>query len=479
MITSWTGTDLANITNGRWHKTMPLTPLDTIEIDHRRLADTGLFVALGGTHHDGHDFLSDLSASHSALVQKADEASTAAQLCVQDSLQALTDLAKAAMAETSAHKIAVTGSVGKTSTKEALATILSVFGNCHASRGNYNNHIGAPLSMARTPETADMIVMEMGMNHAGEIAPLSHLFEGDIAIITKIADSHIGHFDNLEQIAHAKAEIFDGMSSGVAILPYDDAHFDLLATKAHAKGLEILSFGKDEDADIQLISQAADLAGQTLDIRHNHTGKIAHLTTALSAPHHATTIMIALSVLSALDLAWDDAMGAIASLQEVEGRGNKVTVRLGTKDVLIINDSYNAGPASMAAALAHMAEIAPCKKGLILTDMLELGAQSQEAHQALVPLIAAIAPHQLVLVGEALTPIATALAQACPQTVITHHAHHNDAALSAAALQAQFAACDVVLIKGSNGSGAPALAQTLLSSSNASSNGLARALNVS
>ena len=473
MITSWNASDLAQITNGTWHNTMPTAPLDSIDIDHRQMDDTGLFVALGGTMHDGHDFLGALSASHSALVQQADEKSAASQLCVSDSLQALHDLAKAAMAQTSAHKIAITGSVGKTSTKDALARVLSCYGECHASRGNYNNHIGAPLSMARTPDKAEMIVMEMGMNHAGEIAPLSHLFAGDIAIITKIADSHIGHFDNLEQIAHAKAEIFDGMTGGTAILPYDDAHFNLLSEKARKCGLDITSFGHNETADIQLVDQSSALDGQMLTIKNNETGEMISLRSGLCAPHHATTIMIVLCVLHKLGLSWQKATSAIAQLQEVEGRGNRTHITLGGKEVILINDSYNAGPASMAAALSHMADLPPCNKGLILTDMLELGAQTDEAHEALIPLITDIAPHQLALVGEAMGRIAPAI------TAASHMRHYPDPTACAEALMTQFATCDVILIKGSNGSGAPALAGALLSSDHSPSEMLARAVYVS
>ena len=461
MITSWTGTDLATITKGAWDKAPPQAPVNQIEIDHRHLDQTGLFIALAGAHHDGHDFLSELSANHCALVTTPCPTSKAHQLAVSDALDALHAIAKAAMSETNARKIAITGSVGKTSTKDALASLLQVFGVCHASRGNYNNHIGAPLSMARTPDDAEMIVMEMGMNHQGEISPLSHLFDADIAIITKIADSHIGHFDSLEDIAHAKAEIFDGMTSGTAILPFDDTHYNLLHKAAIKRGLRSISFGANDGADFQNINQKPLTKGQELTIRNHLGGEDINMAIGLSAPHHGTTAMIALAVLDALNLDWPKAASAFASLNEVEGRGNQISLRLGGRNVLLINDSYNAGPASMAASLAHVAALPHAKKALILTDMLELGAKSDEAHEALITSIAALAPYQLILIGEAMGKIQHLITGAHAIT------HYPTAALAEASLSGDLSdslsGCDLILVKGSNGSGAPQIAKHLLS----------------
>ena len=457
MITSWTGTELAAITKGAWDKTPPQMPLNQIEIDHRNLAQTGLFIALAGTHHDGHDFLGELGPEHCALVTTPCQTSKASQLAVDNALEALHAIAKAAMTETKARKIAITGSVGKTSTKDALAKLLPVFGICHASRGNYNNHIGAPLSMARAPDDAEMIVMEMGMNHEGEISPLSYLFDADIAIITKIADSHIGHFNSLEEIAYAKAEIFDGMNAGTAILPFDDDHYHLLHQAATKRGLHTVSFGAQDGADFQIIDQKPLAKGQELTICNHLSGKTITLRIGLSAPHHSTTAMIAVAVLDALALDWQKAMTAFAALDEVEGRGNQQMLRLGDKEALLINDSYNAGPASMAASLAHVAALPHAKKALVLTDMLELGPKSDEAHKALIATVAAVAPYRLILVGEAMGKIADEISGAHTIT------YYPTAALAQDSLADDLAGCDLVLVKGSNGSGAPQLAKRLLS----------------
>ena len=457
MITSWSPDRLAHITGGAWHNGVPEMGLCHVEIDHRELVQKGLFVALAGANHDGHDFVSDINKTNAALVSRVSEDSHLPQLCVADVFEALHDLARAAMAETKAAKIAVTGSVGKTSTKQALHEVLSHFGNCHASKGNYNNHIGAPLSMVRTPDDAEMIIMEMGMNHAGEISPLSQLFDGDIAIITKIADSHIGHFESVADIAKAKSEIFDGMSGGIAILPRDDAHFALLAKRAKAQSLKIISFGTGEDADYQLVSQHPSDEGQELVIMSNITGEMAEIKLGLSLPHHATTAMIIIAVLEALSLSVDDAAPALANLKEVKGRGNQQAIKIGEMQALFIDDSYNAGPASLSSALSYVASLPHKRKGLVITDMLELGAASDEAHHALIPLIEAAAPEVLILVGPALAKIQHGLRDA---KTCHHFANADEACKALAGLLQE---CDLIFVKGSNGSGAPQLA-TFLSS---------------
>ena len=455
MISSWTGEQLAQITGGRWYHDMPQTAPLAIEIDHRCLGNTGLFVALAGERQDGHAFLAALDSQHCALVKTPCQKSNAAQLQVDDTLAALHQLAKAAMRETTAQKIAITGSVGKTSTKEALLAILSCFGATHASKGNYNNHIGAPLSMARTPDEAETIIMEMGMNHKGEISPLSHLFDADIAIITKIADSHIGHFTSLEEIAYAKAEIFDGMTSGIAILPYDDAHFDLLADYARARGLTVISFGASHGADIQLRHHKAVPEGRELVIARPHKQDIT-VQCGLSAPHHAAIILIAIAILDARGLDWQHAKDTISSLQEVTGRGDRQDIALSGRRITFINDSYNAGPASMAASLSYVASLPHAKKAIILTEMRELGAKTASSHAALAPAIEAISPHCLVLVGEGFEAMHEAL------RTPTKPIYHSTAASAERTLLSDIADCDLVLIKGSNGSGAPHLAAHLL-----------------
>ena len=456
MIDRWTGSQLARITSGTWNKTPPALPLDQIEIDHRNLDSKGLFVALAGAHHDGHDFVNALQDQQCALVNTITDKSAAAQLQVADPLTALGALAKAAMAETKAQKIAITGSVGKTGTKAALATILSVYGTCHASKGNLNNHIGAPLSMARASAEAAYIIIEMGMNHAQEIAPLSALFDGDIAIITKIAESHIGHFETVAQIAEAKSEIFEGMSQGIAILPSDDAHFDILAQKARQKGLQLICFGRTQSADIQLIAHSFTETGQQITIANHLDGETLHVSFGLKAAHHATTALILIATLHALGLDWQQAKSQLAELREVAGRGDANKLQIKGHNVLLINDSYNAGPASMTAALADMARRPEAHKTVILTDMLELGDKTHLSHEALIPYIEAAKPALVLCAGSAMAQLCAAL----PDEITAHH--YEDATSLINALDTHLPSTDVILVKGSNGSGAPAIARHLL-----------------
>ena len=458
MMDLWTANDMAHITSGTWHGKQPNLPLTAIEIDNRKMTDQALFVALPGNHSDGHDFVSCLTAMQTALVSTPDEGAEAAQLVVADPLSALADLAKDAMASTSATKIAITGSVGKTGTKQAVAHILSCYGKTHASFGNFNNHIGAPLSMARAPSDATTIVMEMGMNHKGEISPLSHIFDGDIAIITKIAASHIGHFSDISEIAAAKAEIFDGMSSGIAILPKDDAFFAYLASKAQEQGLSVISFGHDASADITLTSQRLLPDGQKIAITNHLTGETCDITLGLSQPHHAQSALIITAILHHLDLDIRQALPAFANLRETQGRGDKHILKLPcNSDALLINDSYNAGPASMAAALSYVAQRSARHKALVLTDMLELGDLAHKAHHDLLPLIHDIAPDTLILIG----PKMAALQKFCEAIPACHSKHNIDDILPD--LPHLLAGSDLILVKGSNGSGAPQCASALLS----------------
>ena len=453
MINHWNAADLQSITKGKWHNGLPDgMARDGIEFDHRLLTEDGFFLALKGERRDGHEFVKELRQSQWALVEQSDDSAKAAQLVVDDVLGALGRLAKQAMTNTRAQKIAVTGSVGKTGTKEALAHCLSAYGKTHYSTGSFNNHLGAPLSMARAPDEAEFIIMEMGMNHAGEITPLSHLFTADIAIITKIAASHIGFFNSTDDIAAAKAEIFDGMNRGTAILPYDDDYFDYLAKRARAKGLKIISFGKGDGADIQLIDQQLHSEGQTLKLAYSHgESQIKHIEikTGLHAAHYASTVMIVAAILHELGLDIKDALAAFETLSEMKGRGNHSQIKLANgHSCLLIDDSYNAGPASMKAALSYVKSLPYQRKALILTDMLELGDISDKAHQDLRPLLQEIAPDILILAGPYMSALAPHFEGKCRVYC------GEDARAMTEKAGAIIDDCELLLIKGSHGSGA-------------------------
>jgi UDP-N-acetylmuramoyl-tripeptide--D-alanyl-D-alanine ligase len=242
----WTIDEIAAATDGQPHSDAAAnitanitTSITGISIDSRDTKPGDLFVALPGTTSDGHKFLpAALAAGASAaLVTQIDSAVALPQICVRDCLQALRQLAMAGRQRFQGIEFGITGSVGKTGSKDMLWQALSQFGSCHASQRSFNNHIGVPVTLASLPEHADFAVQEMGMNAAGEISQLSQMARPDVAIITCIADSHAGFFSSLADIAAAKSEIFDGMSpDGIAILNRDDEFFDDLAARAHAAG---------------------------------------------------------------------------------------------------------------------------------------------------------------------------------------------------------------------------------------------------
>ena len=254
---------LAEITHGTWHNSPP-EQFSHVGMDNRTLAAGGLFTALSGEHVDGHKFVSSLdSTAGQAAIVGAVQAGQVAQLLTPAPLDALQQIASYCADSTGAQKIAITGSVGKTGTKEMIAHILGRHGTTHASSGNYNNHIGLPLTLANMPDNCDFAVLEMGMNHAGEISRLSGIARPHIAAITCIADSHLGHFDTIDGIASAKSEIFDHLNGvAIAVLPKDDVFYPFLEDVARNKGAQqIISFGTSADADICMTELTATDTG--------------------------------------------------------------------------------------------------------------------------------------------------------------------------------------------------------------------------
>ncbi|MGB0508293.1 MAG: UDP-N-acetylmuramoyl-tripeptide--D-alanyl-D-alanine ligase, partial [Pikeienuella sp.] len=249
----WTSQDIIRATRGRCAVDFAATG---VSIDTRSIQPGDLFVALQDVR-DGHDFVADALAAGAAgaLVNRKPEgvANDAPLLVVNNVLQGLEKMAEAARARTQARVIGVTGSVGKTGVKEMLRTALSTTGLTHAPEKSFNNHWGVPLTLARMAPEVDFAAIEMGMNHPGEISPLSRLSQPDAAIITTIAPVHMAAFENVEQIADAKAEIFDGLrKGGAAILNADNPYFDRLASAAKARGAQVLAFGHGDACDARL-----------------------------------------------------------------------------------------------------------------------------------------------------------------------------------------------------------------------------------
>ena len=370
-------------------------------------------------------------------------------LIVRDVLGALRRLARAARARTNAQVIAVTGSVGKTSTKEALSLALSRDGETHASVASFNNHWGVPLSLARLPTSARYAVFEIGMNHAGEITPLTKLVRPHVAVITTVEPVHLEFFASVEAIADAKAEIFTGVEpGGAAVLNRDNPHFARLARRAKRAGVQrVVSFGEDEHADARLIKCALQPESSTIEA--DILG--ARVAYKLGAPGRHQ-VLNSLAVLATASIVGADlalASLALADLRPAAGRGTRLKLPLHGGEALVIDESYNANPTSMRAALAVLAQAPLGRHGrriAVLGDMLELGPKALDLHRDLADVITAIEIDLVFCAG----PLMEALWQALPSQ------RRGGYAESAAALEPDVIAAvhagDAVMVKGSAGS---------------------------
>ena len=424
-----------------------------ISIDSRTLVKGDAFFAIEGENRDGHDFIEGALKAGAGLAvlerEQRDRFPGAPLLIVPDVLEALRDLARAARARMSAKVIAVTGSVGKTSTKEALRLALSAEGETHASIASYNNHWGVPLSLARCPAGAKYAVFEIGMNHAGEITPLTQLVRPHVGIITGIEPVHLEYFGSLEKIADAKAEIFSGVEPGGAVvLNRDNAQYERLATAARAAHIErIVSFGEHAAADARLIQFSLQADGSTVE------GRILGQTVTykVGAPGRHL-VLNSLAVLAAVSLVGADlALAALAlnNLKPASGRGARTMLSVPGGKALLIDESYNANPASMRAAIALLGGAPVGKRGrriAVLGDMLELGPAGAELHRALADTIETAEIDLVFCSG----PLMRALWEALPSRARGGYAE-TAAGLESTVLAA-IQAGDAVMVKGSLGS---------------------------
>ncbi|MGC1780728.1 MAG: UDP-N-acetylmuramoylalanyl-D-glutamyl-2,6-diaminopimelate--D-alanyl-D-alanine ligase [Xanthobacteraceae bacterium] len=425
-----------------------------LSIDTRSLQPGDAFFAIAGEHRDGHEFVTAALAAKAGFAVVATDhcdqfPGDAPLLVVPNVLAGLRDLAAAARARTGARVIGVTGSVGKTGTKEALRLALSKDGETHASVASYNNQWGVPLSLARCPASARYAVLEMGMNHEGEIEPLSRLVRPHVAIITTIAPVHLEFLGTLAKIADAKAEIFSGVEpDGAAVINRDIAQFAQLKRRANEAGVaRVISFGEHQDADARLIKCVLHPRCSTVQASILGT----ELTYKIGAPGRHVVIN-SLAVLAAVDLVGADlALAALAltDFAPVSGRGAPIEIELAGGTSLVLDESYNANPASMAAALAVLGgtQIGPLGRRIaVLGDMLELGPKGRALHRGLVDAVLANAVDLVFCCG----PLMQALWQALPASRRGGYAE-NAAALEAQVLPA-IRAGDAIMVKGSLGS---------------------------
>ena len=424
-----------------------------LSIDTRSIGKGEAFFAITGDNRDGHDFVDDALKRGAGLAvvarAQAQRFQGAPLLVVDDVLEALRDLARVARARSHAKVIAVTGSVGKTGTKEALRLALAANGDTHASAASYNNHWGVPLSLARCPADAKYAVFEIGMNHAGEITPLTRLARPDIAIVTSIAPVHLEFFGTLDKIADAKAEIFLGIEpGGVAVLNRDNAQYARLEAAAKAAGVaRIVSFGEHPKSDARLLrvslqpessTAEADILGQPVTYKLGAPGR--HI------------VVNSLAVLAAASLAGADlalAALALAQLAPPVGRGARAILRVPGGRALLIDESYNANPVSMAAAIALLGQAPVGPRGrriAVLGDMLELGPSGAELHRGLAAPLAAAKVDLVFCSG----PLMKALWEALPSNRRGGYAD-TAAALEPAVVEA-IRDGDAVMVKGSLGS---------------------------
>ena len=425
-----------------------------ISIDSRTIRPGEAFFAIRGDRFDGHDFVGVALAAGASVAIVARQCVAAIErgggslIAVDDPLVALSGLAAAARARSPAKIVAVTGSVGKTGTKEMLRLAFSALGETHASIASFNNHWGVPLSLARLPRRARTAIFEIGMNAPGEITPLARLVRPHAAIVTTVEAAHLEAFRDLADIAGAKAEIFSGVEpGGVAIVNRDNEQAELLAARARACGARVVFFGRGDGAQVRLRKSVtgADCSCNTALVNGR---EVAY---KIGAPGEHL-VDNSLAVLAAVDAFGDDlalAALALAEFHAPQGRGARLALRAGDGAITLIDESYNANPASMRAAIALLRDAETGRGGrriAVLGDMLELGVRGEELHRALAEPLRLAGVDRVYLVGE----LMKCLWQDLPADI--RGAHSDVSADLASCLVDGVRAGDVIMIKGSLGS---------------------------
>ena len=456
----WKKQDILQATNGKLKG--DFAKANSVVIDSRKIQPDALFIALIGENFDGHDFVKDVLAkgASAAIVQKIPEnlPENSPLIIVDDTYQALLALARYSRKNTNARIVAVTGSIGKTSTKEAIKIGLVASGKTYATEGNLNNHIGLPLSLANLPKDTEFGVFELGMNHKGEISFLTNILRPEVAVITNVEAVHLEFFNSVKEIAEAKAEIMEGVTQGgTIILNADNEFYAFLREKAHSHGLNILSFGKNKTADARLISSTVTKngtyitansslraqRGNLMPVERERLPRLSSESLAMTlnaiGSHFAYSALATILVAQALKLDVEKTTAALKEFSEPAGRGKLIN----KNSITIIDDCYNASPASMKAAIAKLAAIGENgHKIAILGDMLELGEQSGELHKELLTSLQKHKIDKVYLCGKFMKQLYDILSKNMQA------GYAETSAQLAPTLQKE----DVVLIKGSHGS---------------------------
>ena len=425
-----------------------------VSIDSRSVADGDLFVALAGPSHDGHAFVADAFArgAAAALVHK-DGDYPGPVVKVEDTLSGLTALGAAGRARAARTKVVgVTGSVGKTGTKEMLGAILAAQGSTHISQGSHNNHWGVPLTLARLPRDSVYAVQEMGMNHAGELADLTAIARPDVAVITTVGPAHLEHFGDIANIVAAKCEIFEGLNGGgSAVLPADHAYFGTMEAAAKAAGAaNVITFGASAGADLRLT--AARVVALETRVEAEIGGQAVEFSLPFIGRHWAMNSLAALGAAIAAGADPAQAIETLSAIRVPEGRGAIAEIEIDGGAFVLLDESYNANPQSLEAAVDALAAIANVRQMYgtgraiaVLGDMFELGPTARALHQQVALQLKAREIDRLFACGE----LMRCAFEAAPEPM--RAAFADDAASLVDPLRAEIRPGDIVMIKGSHG----------------------------
>lgn len=443
----WTSENIAKAVggtaSGQWS-------VSGISIDSRSIEKDDLFVPLKDAR-DGHEFIPMALEKGAGGVLSEKEVS-GNHVLVEDSFKALRALGKEGVERSQALRIAVTGSVGKTSVKEALAHMFGAFETTHKSLKSYNNHWGVPLTMARMPQETKYGIFEMGMNHAGELSELSNLLRPDIALITNVAGAHLAHFENVEAIADAKAEIIDGLrNNGTLVLNADNPYTPQILKKADGK--KVITFGHSNDCDITIVTSQTHEHGSNTRLRIN--AQQIDVTLLVPGEHWIINGAACMAVAYAAGLNLRKAAMALRGVRAETGRGELSQLTIDGKSINLIDESYNANPTSMAAAI-NVLSVKPGRRIAVLGDMFELGKDEIEMHAALAKPLEEASVARVIVTGECMRALKGALPRAM------RGAWTRDWAAALDALKEELQDGDVVLVKGSNGVGLGKLVAALI-----------------
>jgi len=451
-----TAGQVASASRGELLQGDPCAPIGRVSIDSRSLAAGDFFVAIRGERFDGHQFVGEALARGAAgvlldtlpadvTVRGGDSAPSVIR--TTDTTAGLQRIANDVRRRAGCPVVAITGSAGKTTTKEVTAAFLGTRYRVFRNKGNLNNHIGLPMSLLELRDAPDVAVVELGMNHAGEIRTLVGIAEPDIRVWTNVGDAHLGFFESADAIADAKGEILEAATSETRLVA--NANDPRIVARTHDFPGVVTTFGIDIPADVEASDvQALGLDGMAAEIR-TPVGT-ARLRTPLLGMGNLSNVLAATAVAVSMGVALEDIVAVAATLNPAAHRGELLRLPGG---VTLVDDSYNSSPAALLRALETIGvATGSARKAAVLGEMLELGAHSQGLHEACGRAAAAAGLNWLITVGgapaKALADAAVAVGM--PASVVHHLPNKEEAT---AAVLKVVRPGDLVLVKGSRGIG--------------------------